>query len=282
MERIDTEVAAKLSREELVAPARRRGRRNPDRAEDPAQPGRAAPSRHRAARRHARARAARSRCSADDTVTDIMVNGPKQVFVERRGKLELTDVIFRDNAHVMSIATRIVTQVGRRIDESTPLVDARLHRRQPRQHHRPAARDRRHLDLDPQIRQEGHHARRDGAAAEHLAGDGDRAQDRRALAPQHPHLRRHRLGQDHAAQRHVADDRHRRAHRHHRGRGRAAAAAAACRAAGDAAAQPRRQGRDHHARSGEERAAHAPRPHHPRRNSLRRGARHAAGDEHRP
>jgi pilus assembly protein CpaF len=63
---------------------------------------------------------------ADDAVTDIMVNGPKQVYVERKGKLELTDVSFRDNAHVMAIATRIVTQVGRRIDESTPLVDARL------------------------------------------------------------------------------------------------------------------------------------------------------------
>jgi pilus assembly protein CpaF len=63
---------------------------------------------------------------ADDNVTDIMVNGPKQVYVERRGKLELTDLVFRDNAHVMSIATRIVTLVGRRIDESTPLVDARL------------------------------------------------------------------------------------------------------------------------------------------------------------
>ncbi len=63
---------------------------------------------------------------ADETVNDVMVNGPKQVYVERRGKLVLTDVTFRDNAHVMSIATRIVTQVGRRIDESTPLVDARL------------------------------------------------------------------------------------------------------------------------------------------------------------
>ena len=63
---------------------------------------------------------------ADETVTDIMVNGSKQVYVERRGKIELTGVSFRDNAHVMSIATRIVTQVGRRIDESTPLVDARL------------------------------------------------------------------------------------------------------------------------------------------------------------
>ena len=63
---------------------------------------------------------------ADETVTDIMVNGAKQIYVERRGKLELTGAAFRDNAHVMSIATRIVTQVGRRIDETTPLVDARL------------------------------------------------------------------------------------------------------------------------------------------------------------
>ncbi|HXZ01868.1 MAG TPA: CpaF family protein [Stellaceae bacterium] len=63
---------------------------------------------------------------ADETISDIMVNGPKQVYIERRGKLELTDVSFRDNPHVMSVATRIVTQVGRRIDESTPLVDARL------------------------------------------------------------------------------------------------------------------------------------------------------------
>ena len=63
---------------------------------------------------------------ADEKVTDIMVNGPRQVYVERGGKLELTNVTFADNAHVMNIATRIVSQVGRRIDESTPLVDARL------------------------------------------------------------------------------------------------------------------------------------------------------------
>ncbi len=62
----------------------------------------------------------------DDSVTDIMVNGPKQVYVERRGKLELTDVTFRDEAHLMNICTRIVTRVGRRVDETTPLVDARL------------------------------------------------------------------------------------------------------------------------------------------------------------
>ncbi|MEX2454959.1 MAG: CpaF family protein [Rhodospirillaceae bacterium] len=63
---------------------------------------------------------------ADDTVTDIMVNGPRQVYVERRGKLEITDVTFKDNRHVLNIASRIVTRIGRRIDESSPLCDARL------------------------------------------------------------------------------------------------------------------------------------------------------------
>ncbi|MEA2783409.1 MAG: pilus assembly protein CpaF [Rhodospirillaceae bacterium] len=63
---------------------------------------------------------------ADDTINDIMVNGPRKVFVERRGKIEQTSVTFRDNQHLMNIATRIVSQVGRRIDESSPLCDARL------------------------------------------------------------------------------------------------------------------------------------------------------------
>jgi len=63
---------------------------------------------------------------ADESVNDILVDGPERVYVERRGKLESTDVTFADGRHVMNVATRIVTQVGRRIDESTPLVDARL------------------------------------------------------------------------------------------------------------------------------------------------------------
>src|SRR3972149_379633 len=63
---------------------------------------------------------------ADETVTDIMVNGAKQTYVERRGKLELTDVVFRDDGHVMNVPSRIVTAIGRRVDESSPLVDARL------------------------------------------------------------------------------------------------------------------------------------------------------------
>jgi pilus assembly protein CpaF len=63
---------------------------------------------------------------ADDSVNDILVNGAKNVFVERKGKLERTDITFRDDGHVMAIAGRIVSAIGRRIDESTPLVDARL------------------------------------------------------------------------------------------------------------------------------------------------------------
>src|ERR1700723_360922 len=63
---------------------------------------------------------------ADETITDIMVNGPRQVYVERRGKLELADVHFRDDQHVMNVATKIVSRIVRRIDESKLLVDARL------------------------------------------------------------------------------------------------------------------------------------------------------------
>ncbi len=63
---------------------------------------------------------------SDDAVTDIMVNGADQVYVERGGKLTLSEVTFRDNRHVMQIASRIVSGVGRRVDESSPLCDARL------------------------------------------------------------------------------------------------------------------------------------------------------------
>lgn len=62
----------------------------------------------------------------DESVTEVMVNGPKQIFVERMGKLQKTDVQFHDNLHVMNIVERILSPIGRRIDESSPLVDARL------------------------------------------------------------------------------------------------------------------------------------------------------------
>jgi len=62
----------------------------------------------------------------DPTISDILVNGHKQVYVERRGLLEITNVCFRDDSHLLRIIDKIVSQVGRRVDESNPMVDARL------------------------------------------------------------------------------------------------------------------------------------------------------------
>ncbi len=62
----------------------------------------------------------------DATITEVMVNGPQQVYIEREGKLELTGVTFQNDEHVMKIIQRIIAPIGRRIDESSPMVDARL------------------------------------------------------------------------------------------------------------------------------------------------------------
>src|SRR5450432_2639891 len=62
----------------------------------------------------------------DSSISDILVNGPRQVYVERNGLLEATNVQFRDDAHLLRIIDKIVSQVGRRVDESNPMVDARL------------------------------------------------------------------------------------------------------------------------------------------------------------
>ncbi len=62
----------------------------------------------------------------DPQISDILVNGPKRVYIERFGRLEKANVIFRDDAHLMQIIDRIVSKIGRRIDESSPMVDARL------------------------------------------------------------------------------------------------------------------------------------------------------------
>jgi len=62
----------------------------------------------------------------DETINDIMINGPQQIFIEREGKLELSDITFKDEKHLMRIIDKIVSAVGRRVDESNPYVDARL------------------------------------------------------------------------------------------------------------------------------------------------------------
>jgi pilus assembly protein CpaF len=63
---------------------------------------------------------------ADKTISDILVNGWRSVYIERRGKLEKVDVTFRNDAHLLQIIDRIVSRIGRRVDESSPMVDARL------------------------------------------------------------------------------------------------------------------------------------------------------------
>jgi pilus assembly protein CpaF len=62
----------------------------------------------------------------DPTISDILINGPYKIYVERRGKMEKSDVKFRDNEHLLQIIDRIVSKVGRRVDETSPMVDARL------------------------------------------------------------------------------------------------------------------------------------------------------------
>ncbi len=62
----------------------------------------------------------------DPTISDILINGPKNIYCERRGKMEKTNVTFRDNNHLMQIIDRIISKVGRRVDETCPMVDARM------------------------------------------------------------------------------------------------------------------------------------------------------------
>jgi len=62
----------------------------------------------------------------DPTVSDILINGPRSVYVERRGRMERTNVVFRDNEHLLQIIDRIISKVGRRVDETCPMVDARM------------------------------------------------------------------------------------------------------------------------------------------------------------
>lgn len=63
---------------------------------------------------------------SDPDVTDIMVNGPEQTYIEKKGKLQIAPIKFRDEEHLFQIAQRIVNKVGRRVDQTTPLADARL------------------------------------------------------------------------------------------------------------------------------------------------------------
>ena len=183
---------------------------------------------------------------ADPTISDILVNGHDQVYVERRGKLELTDVRFNDDAHLMNIIDRIVSAVGRRVDESSPMVDARLKDGSrvnaiipPLALDGPDA-------VDPPFRGRAADRRRPDPSRHAQRADARKCCTASCTARLNVlDLRRHGLGQDHAAEHPVGLHPGQRAHRHDRGLGGTAAAAAARGAAGDPAAEHRGQGRGH-------------------------------------
>ena len=109
---------------------------------------------------------------ARDEISDIMVNGSGTVYIEVGGKIQKTGIRFRDNQQLLNICQRIVSQVGRRVDESSPICDARLAGRLARQRDRAAARDRRPGAHDPQIQEGQAHARaaRSGSARSRRKG----------------------------------------------------------------------------------------------------------------
>ena len=177
----------------------------------------------------------------DETITEVMVNGPRQVYIERGGKLELTNVVFQNDDHVMRIIDRIIAPIGRRVDESEPDGRRPPDRRLARQRDHPAAvagraRSSRSASSRPRPFTVDDLIRFGTATPEMF----DFLQGLRRGPPEHLRLRRHRLGQDDHAQRPVLVHPERRAHRHDRGRRRAPAPPGARRHARVAAARTSR------------------------------------------
>ncbi len=200
----------------------------------------------------------------DPTVSDILVNGPRAVYVERRGRLERTRVIFRDDTHLLQVIERIVSAVGRRVDESSPMVDARLPDGSRVNAIIPP------LALDGPV-----------LSIRRFAVDPLKTEDLLELGtwtpapfrdhpgrgqgpPEHPDLGRNRLREDHPPQRHLGGHPEPRAHRHRGGLGRAPAPAGAQGPPRDASGQRRGRRDRHPARPRAQRAPDAARPDHPR------------------
>ena len=181
----------------------------------------------------------------DPAVSEIMVNGPRHVYAERKGKSVRTPIRFDDDAHVRRVIDRIILPLGRRLDSKCPLVDARLpDGSRVNAVIPPVAIDGPSLT----IRKFG----KGSLTPDDLvrfgtltAGNGRVPQGVRRRPAEHHRLRRHRQRQDHAAERPLQLHPRRRAHRHHRRRGRAEAGTGARRAPGEPAARPQRQGRGH-------------------------------------
>ena len=160
----------------------------------------------------------------DPDITEIMVNGPDYVYVERAGKIYPVDARFSNEAHLRRVIDKIVGRVGRRIDEASPLVDARLpDGSRVNAVIAPVALDGAMLTIRKFSQDPFTDA--DLIAFGTFSPIGARLpQGLRPGPPQHRHLRRYRLGQDDDAQRHLLVHPRGRAHRHHRGRRRAPAA----------------------------------------------------------
>ncbi len=219
---------------------------------------------------------------ARDDIADIMVNGASRVFIEVGGKVQLTNIRFRDNAQLMNICQRIVSQVGRRVDESSPICDARL----PTAPASTSSRRRcRSMGPTLTIRK----FKKDKLTLDDLVKFGSITPEGARVLQVIGRVRCNILisggtgsGKTTLLNCLTAYHRRRRARHHLRRRRRTAAAAAACGAPGNPPAQPGGPGPDHHARPGQELPAYASRTHHRRRSARTRSVRPAAGHEHRP
>ena len=218
----------------------------------------------------------------DPSISDILVNRHNQIYVEREGKLEESDVVFKDDKHLMQIIERIVSSVGRRIDESSPMVDARL------------ADGSRVNAIIPPLALDGptlsiRRFRTDRLGAQDLVDRNSMTQPmldflKAAVGAQLNIIVSGGTGAGKTTLLNVLSSfiGGSRARDHDRGRGRADAPAAPRRAARNTPGQHRRQGRRAPARAGHQRPPYASGPHRGRRGPRRGSARHAAGHEHRP
>ena len=200
----------------------------------------------------------------DPDVSEVMVNGHNSVWLEKSGKLMPADAHFTDEAHLRRTIDKIVSRIGRRVDESSPMVDARLpdgsrvNAVVPPLAVDGSALTIRKFAADPLTVHEPHRVR----LAERE--DGRVPRRLRPRPAQHHRVRQHRRRKDDDAQRAVVVHPARRADRHHRGRRGAPAQAGARGPPRVPPVQHRGQGRGHDPRPGEEQPAHAPRPHHRR------------------
>jgi hypothetical protein len=214
-----------------------------------------------------------------DDIADIMVNGATRTFIEVGGKIQLTNIRFRDNAQLMNVCQRIVSQVGRRVDDASPICDARL------------ADGSRVNVIAPPLAIDGpvltiRKFRKDKLTLDQLIRSGSISPEGGEILKIIGRVRCNVLisggtGSGKTTLLNCQLHRYRRARDYLRGCGRTPIAATACGPPRNEAGEHRRQRRDYNARSRQELPAHAARTDHRRRGPRSGGFRPFAGDEHR-